>query len=362
MAVSRRLSRFCRRIYSRISPFSLVWAFWWTQEQGCFRIYLVLPETPPISGTNHPTVAKSHSHGKWFAVTAPLSDLLGKIRRSWNNLSQRNARPLLLAISCSIFYTPSLSSGKVINSFALGWWDLIYTSCINYRIVWKHHIYIYLTEILLLQLLAWSQKKLTVSATLHAEFCSLVCPEGDKDINKCDTARDEIDTRWFIKGFDRIRNSMFHSRANRSTTTPCYVHSGHSLSLRGERQRPAERSKPSRSLTSLGWRRSLLFSVAVVASFDEQLFPSRCGQVAQKLGFPFSWCRKRESSPSTGSVHRDMDKIRSTALPIWSIYLSLRVIFLTPFFSPPPPYVIRQFGEVRARAHVQSTEASVTLF
>lgn len=134
-----------------------------------------------------------------------------------------------------------------------------------------------------------------------------------------------------------------------------------SLSLFDERWRPAERSKPSRGLTSLGWRRSLLFSV-VVASFDEQLFPSRCGQIAQKLPFSLFTVleRERKSLPSSGSVHRDTDKIRSTTLPIRSIHLSLS-LFLSCHFSSPIFllffYASRQFGEARA-----TTKAFVTFF
>jgi len=122
------------------------------------------------------------------------------------------------------------------------------------------------------------------------------------------------------------------------------------VSLRWEM---AERSKPSRGLTSL-W----MTSVASVfrrrrrklrwAAFS---IPDRCGQIAQKHEiFPFHDVgererdgeRRRENPPSSGSVHRDTDKIRSTTLPIRSIRFSpLSCHFFSgPYLSPSLHYQV----------------------
>lgn len=133
-----------------------------------------------------------------------------------------------------------------------------------------------------------------------------------------------------------------------------YVHIAEHLfvSLRWEM---AERSKPSRGLTSL-WMTSI---ASVFRRCRRKLrwaafsIPDRCGQIAQKHEiFPFHDVgekeSRRENPPSSGSVHRDTDKIRSTMLPIRSIrfsplschFFSWTAIFL--LF-----YIIRQFGETR---------------
>lgn len=119
-----------------------------------------------------------------------------------------------------------------------------------------------------------------------------------------------------------------------------YVHIAEHLfvSLRWEM---AERSKPSRGLTSL-WMTSI---TSVFRRRRRKLrwaafsIPDRCGQIAQKHEiFPFHGVgekkRRRENPPSSGSVHRDTDKIRSTTLPIRSIRFSpLSCHFF--FFSGP---------------------------
>lgn len=120
------------------------------------------------------------------------------------------------------------------------------------------------------------------------------------------------------------------------------------LSFRRVRRRSAERSKPSRGLTSLGWRRSLLFSVVV--SSDEQLFPSCCGAGCAKARFPFSQCKRENVLPLR--VRSTVTRIKLDRRGRSDLSFSLFLSLLSCHFSSSTLYIrtlLANSGRARAR-------------
>jgi len=249
--------------------------FWLHGKRLCVR--RIRPRTPPISGSNHPNVAKS-------AVTEndppflPFSIATAKrtARGTSNLLYGIVTFTSVISYHSCFTLSPDLRNVRPVNSSE------------SIRETDKAR---------LSQMRCSKRRSRNHKHFLHFHGSAVPSRKLETNYNRIKYNEIFIWRDVFFKEFSFQIRILRLTRSRRHTDDNVTYARNISLSLFDERWRPAERSKPSRGLTSLGWRRSLLFSV--VASFDEQLFPSRCGQIAQKLGFPFSWYRKereRESS------------------------------------------------------------------